>query len=70
MVTRVHFTDEDEATALAEKIDAAGHEVAVYTERFAGEDDDEEVDFVVATTADRATVEPLVNDPEVFVEAD
>jgi len=70
MVTRVHLGDEDEANELASRIDEAGHEVAVIQERFAGEDDDEEVEFVVATTARRRDVEALVSDPQVFVEED
>ena len=44
-ITRIHLDDEDRATALAEAIDARGHEVAVVRERFAGEDDDEAVEL-------------------------
>lgn len=69
MVSRIHFEDEDEATRAAQAIDAAGHEVAVVKERFAGEDDDEEVDYVVATPATPDQLRPLVGD-EVFVESD
>ncbi|MGA4668631.1 hypothetical protein ACPCG0_02330 [Propionibacteriaceae bacterium Y1923] len=69
MVTRVHFDDESEATALAQALDALGHEVAVILERFAGEDDDEAVDWVVYTPADADVLAELV-DEDVFVESD
>ena len=51
MVTRLHFDDATLADEAAEALFAAGHEVAVVRERFAGEDDDEAVDYVVATPA-------------------
>lgn len=51
MVTRIHFEDADDADRAAEQLFAAGHEVAIVRERFAGEDDDEAIDHVVATTA-------------------
>lgn len=51
MVTRIHFEDADEADRAAEQLFAAGHEVAIVRERFAGEDDDEAIEHVVATTA-------------------
>lgn len=54
MVTRIHFEDEGEANEFASKVDDLGHEVAVINERFAGEDDDEAVEYVVCTPASRA----------------
>lgn len=69
MVTRLHVDDEDAAEQLAAAIDARGHEVAVVRERFAGEDDDEAIEYVVCTTAGVAELDGLVGD-EVFVEAD
>lgn len=50
-ILRVSFTAEEDANSTATKIAEAGYEVAVVKERFAGEDDDEEVVFVVATPA-------------------
>ncbi|WP_420175398.1 hypothetical protein [Luteococcus sp. OSA5] len=69
MVSRMHFDDEDEAIKAAEAIDQAGFEVALIKERFAGEDDDEDVDHVVATPASVDEVRPLVGE-DVFIEAD
>ncbi|MEL4506062.1 hypothetical protein AAEX63_14655 [Luteococcus sp. H138] len=69
MVSRMHFDDEDEAIKAAEAIDAAGHEVALIKERFAGEDDDEAVDYVVATPADPDALRPLVGE-DTFIETD
>ncbi|MDA8439059.1 MAG: hypothetical protein M0Z51_09405 [Propionibacterium sp.] len=51
MVTRIHFDDAERADEAAESLFSAGHEVAVVRERFAGEDDDEDVEYVVATPA-------------------
>lgn len=50
-VLRISFNEADEAESSAEMIAAAGYEVAVVKERFAGEDDDEAIVYVVATTA-------------------
>ena len=51
MITRIHLEDAEAADDLATAIDAAGHEVAVVQERFAGEDDGEAVEYVVCTPA-------------------
>ena len=59
-ILRLSFAVEDEASASAAAIAEAGHEVAVVKERFAGEDDDEEVVFVVATPAPLDRVEKLL----------
>lgn len=69
MVSRIHFEDEDEAVRAAEAIDAAGHEVALVKEHFAGEDDDEAIDHVVATPASAQQVRDLLGE-DVFVETD
>ncbi|MDN5562958.1 hypothetical protein EDD41_3314 [Luteococcus japonicus] len=69
MVSRMHFEDEDEAVKAAEAIDAAGHEVALIKERFAGEDDDEAIDFVVATPAEPDVLRPVVGE-DTFIETD
>ncbi|GAA1396877.1 hypothetical protein [Luteococcus peritonei] len=69
MVSRIHFDDEQEAIEAAELLDGAGHEVALIKERFAGEDDDEEIDFVVATPATADEVRALVGEDS-FVETD
>lgn len=72
MVTRIHFDDGEDADALADVLYAAGHDVAVIKERFDGEDDDEEIDYVVATPATEAQVRAAAPAlaPEVFVETD
>ncbi len=69
MVSRIHFDEETEAVEAAEKIDAAGFEVVLIQERFAGEDDGEAVDYVVATPATVDELRAVVGD-EVFIEAD
>lgn len=72
MVTRIHFDDADAADQAAETLFAGGHEVAVVRERFAGEDDDEAVEFVVATTADAAQVHEALPDlePDTFISSE
>ena len=56
MVTRIHVDDADLADEAAEALFSAGHEVAIIRERFAGEDDDEAVEYVVATPATKQEV--------------
>lgn len=58
MVTRMHFTDQQEAVDVANKIDAAGFEVAVITEREG--DQDQPASYLVAVLASVEQVEPLV----------
>lgn len=71
MTTRVHYDEAEAAQEAAEILDDEGFEVAVIAERFAGEDDDEEVDYVLATTADEAAVRDLLSlDDEAWVEVD
>lgn len=69
MVTRVHLDDEDAAEALARALDERGHEVVVVRERFAGDDDDEAISYVVCTPADEGALADLV-DEDAFVEYD
>lgn len=72
MVSRIHFDDEQRAVAAADALDDAGLEVALIQERFAGEDDDEALDYVVATPEGAARVRELLADllDEEFVEED
>jgi hypothetical protein len=69
VTTRIYLSDSDQATALAEAIDDLGYEVAVITERFAGDDDDEAIEHVVYTPA---TIEQLgaLIPADAFVESD
>lgn len=71
MVTRVHFEEETDAADAADVLYDAGQEVAVIKERFAGEDDDEEIVFVLATPCDEAKVRELLDlDEDAWVESD
>ncbi|MGL5405672.1 MAG: hypothetical protein ACRDAX_02600 [Propionibacteriaceae bacterium] len=71
MTTRIHFDSEDAAVEAAEILDDNEYEVAVIKERFAGEDDDEEIVWVVATTADEVSVREFLDlDDEAWVEVD
>lgn len=67
MIARIHCDDETDAKALAEAIDARGHEVAIIKERFAGEDDGEAISYVVCTPATKDALADLVGE-DVFVE--
>lgn len=49
--TTISFDDEDQAEATRDALEAAGHYVETGRERFLGEDDDEEVVFLVLTDA-------------------
>lgn len=62
MVTRIHFEDADAADQAAEQLFEAGHEVAIVRERFAGEDDDEAIEHVVATTASEQQARDTLGD--------
>lgn len=68
-ITRLHFESEDDANATAEALAAAELEVALVKERFAGEDDDEAISFVVATPASQEQVAGLVVG-EYYLESD
>lgn len=73
MITRIHVGD-DEAIAdqVAALIDQGGHEVAVVTERFVDEDDQEVVEFVVCTPAPVAEIDlsSIDIDEDFFIEID
>jgi len=59
-VTRIAFDDQSEAEQTAQALFDAGFETALLKERFEGEDDDEEVVHVVATTASEAEARSLI----------
>ena len=65
---RVTFHDQDAADGLVATLTTAGFDAGVTRERFAGDDDGEEVVFVVHTDAPAADVEDLVADSDAFVE--
>ncbi|HET9127379.1 MAG TPA: hypothetical protein VHO26_08735 [Propionibacteriaceae bacterium] len=69
MVTRIHFDDAEGADEAAETLYAAGYEVAIVRERFAGEDDDEDIDYVVATPASKQEAMEALGDvtEELFI---
>ncbi len=69
MITRAYFSDPDPAQSLQEALTALGHEAEVVAERFAGEDDDEAIEYAVCTDAPSATVTRLV-DPDTFIVED
>lgn len=59
-VTRIAFDDQSEAEQTAQALFDAVFETALLKERFEGEDDDEEVVHVVATTASEAEARSLI----------
>jgi hypothetical protein len=65
---RVTFHDPDEAEALAEALLTGGYDAGVVRERFAGEDDDEEVVHVVHTDAPPEEVAELVEGHDAWLE--
>lgn len=69
MITRIHLDDEHAATALAEAIDGRGLDVAVIAERFAGEDDDEAIEYVVCVNGAKSLVDDLLGE-DLFVTED
>ncbi len=58
--TTISFDEEGEADATREALEAAGHHVETGRERFLGEDDDEEVVFLILTDADAGAAPALV----------
>ncbi|AQP46967.1 hypothetical protein BW730_04965 [Tessaracoccus aquimaris] len=50
--TTISFDDPDEAESTRAALEAAGHYVETGRERFLGEDDDEEVVFLLLTDAE------------------
>lgn len=58
--TTISFDDAEEAEGTRAALEAAGHYVETARERFLGEDDDEEVVFLVLTTAEPTVARALV----------
>lgn len=58
--TAITFDDEEEAGATRSSLEAAGFRAEVVKERFHGEDDDEELVFVVLTDAPAADARELI----------
>ena len=58
--TTISFDEEGEADATRKALEAAGHYVETGRERFLGEDDDEEVVFLILTDADAGAARALV----------
>ncbi|GAB3621991.1 hypothetical protein GCM10027418_00730 [Mariniluteicoccus endophyticus] len=68
MAIRIHCADEAGAEDLVEVLVQGGFLAEAAAERFAGEDDDEEVVHVVTTDAPLEAVTELVGDGDEFVE--
>jgi len=68
MAVRVTFHEPDEASSLVETLTVAGYDAGVSQERFAGDDDGEEVVHVVHTDAPASELEELLGDSDGFVE--
>lgn len=68
MPVRITFHELDAADELVAVLTTAGFEAGVSQERFAGEDDGEEVVHVVHTDAPAAEVGELVGDTDAWVE--
>ena len=68
MTLRVTFHESDEAQALAEALLTGGYDAGVVRERFAGEDDGEEVVHVVHTDAPPEEVAELVEGQDAWLE--
>jgi hypothetical protein len=65
---RVTFHERDEAEELVSVLTTAGFDAGVTRERFAGEDDGQEVVFVVHTDAGADDVDDLLGDTDAWVE--
>jgi hypothetical protein len=65
---RVVFHEPDEADELMALLTTAGHLAGRATERFAGEDDGEQVVYVVHTDAAASDVEELIADSDAWIE--
>ena len=68
MPLRVTFHDPEPADELVATLSTGGFDAAVARERFAGDDDGEEVVYVVHTDAPTADVEDLLTDEDAWVE--
>ena len=62
MTVRALLYEEEHARAVAERLRAAGFDATVARERFAGEDDDEDQPWLVASEAPAFMVEVLVEE--------
>lgn len=68
MPVRVTFHESDEADELVSVLVTGGFDAGVAKERFAGEDDGEDVVYVVHTDAPAADVEELIADSDAWLE--
>ncbi len=68
MPLRVTFHDSGDADELVTLLTTAGFEAGVVRERFAGDDDGEEVVYVVHTDAPDTEVAELVADRDAWIE--
>jgi hypothetical protein len=68
MAVRVTFHEVDPAEDLVQTLTMAGYDAGVSRERFAGDDDGEEVVHVVHTDAPAAEVDELLGDSDGYVE--
>jgi hypothetical protein len=68
VTVRVTFHDADEADALVQALLTGGYDAGVARERFSGEDDDEEIVYVVHTDAPAAELAELVDGIDAWVE--
>ena len=68
MPLRVTFHDLDEADQLVAALTTAGFDAGTAKELFAGEDDGEELVYVVHTDAPADDVEELIRDSDAWVE--
>lgn len=68
MAIRIHCDDELTAEEYAEMLRTAGYAAEVVAERFAGEDDDTELDQVVTTDAPVEAVNELIEEGDAFIE--
>ncbi|MET0998692.1 MAG: (deoxy)nucleoside triphosphate pyrophosphohydrolase, partial [Marmoricola sp.] len=69
-MTRGVFFDEEHARAAAARLAQDGFEATCRRQRFAGEDDDEDHPWVVATDAPVVLLELLVEEYDGWLEAD
>ncbi|GAB3703676.1 hypothetical protein [Mariniluteicoccus flavus] len=68
MAIRIHCADAETADEFVETLTLGGFMASTEAERFAGEDDDEDVVHVVTTDAPVDAVTELVGDGDEFVE--
>lgn len=66
---RIHLHEETDAAELAQALTLGGYAAELSRERFAGDDDDEDVQHVVTTDAPAPEVDDLLGDTDAYVEA-